>query len=81
MDIHLLRKDDPLELGAIYQYIKMQARALEYVGFQVLISASRTGEVRQLEFSPVSIWGDPGDAFEQAPEERRIQAEKETLEM
>jgi hypothetical protein len=27
MDIHLLRKDDPLESRAIYQYIAVQARA------------------------------------------------------
>jgi len=27
MDIHLLRKDDPVESGAIYQYIMVQARA------------------------------------------------------
>jgi hypothetical protein len=27
MDIHLLRKDAPLESGAIYQYITVQARA------------------------------------------------------
>jgi len=27
MEINLLRKDDPLESGAIYQYITVQARA------------------------------------------------------
>jgi hypothetical protein len=27
MEINLLRKDDPLELGAIYQYLTVQARA------------------------------------------------------
>jgi len=27
MDIHLLSKDDPVESGAIYQYITAQARA------------------------------------------------------
>jgi len=29
MDIHLLRKDDPVESGAIYQYITAQARAVK----------------------------------------------------
>jgi hypothetical protein len=29
MDIHLLRKDDPVESGAIYQYITVQARAVK----------------------------------------------------
>jgi hypothetical protein len=39
MDIHLLRKDDPLESGAIYQYITVQARARKVAASDILEAA------------------------------------------
>jgi hypothetical protein len=39
MDIHLLRKNDPLESGAIYQYIMVQARARKVAASDILEAA------------------------------------------
>jgi len=36
MEINLLRKDDPLESGAIYQYITVQARATKAKASDIL---------------------------------------------
>jgi hypothetical protein len=50
---HLLRKYDPLESGAIYQYITVQARATKAKGFDIL-------EARACP-SPVSLPDNPQD--------------------
>jgi hypothetical protein len=45
MDIHLLRKNDPSESGAIYQYITVQARTTK----------AKASDISEIEAKPFSV--------------------------
>jgi hypothetical protein len=49
MDIHLLRNDDPLESGAIYQYIKGQARATKVKASDIVETVAHISPVPRFD--------------------------------
>jgi hypothetical protein len=57
MEINLLRKGDPLESGAIYQYITVQARATKAKASDIVETEAHP--------SPVSL---PGNSQDIVPE-------------
>jgi len=49
MDNHLLRKYDPLESGAIYQYITVQARATKVKASDILETEAHISPVPRFD--------------------------------